>query len=494
MAACVLALTLLVVGRLAHTSGRGELLFLDGDSQIVRLIVRSILGGEPLDWMMSPVLFVPESALYAIVSAVGLDMHGTALLSAIVNVVLLYVCLRFVSGRGLGSVAGVTGAGAAFALYAVGMLLEGDGNRDALELSSLLITTTYYSGTIFGVLLLVGMAARAVSSERNGRVLLVATFVVSAVSSLSNPLFVAWGTLPVSVIVGWIAWTAERRRPALVFAAVSIAGAGAGLLGRVPLASLVVADDALYVQPGRVGESIVYYASLVADRASTPVGALEVAGALALVVLALVATLRSRAAGRPASERLVLGFAWLAPLSATIGFVLLGTHAARYLQPWAFAPVLGLAILAAVRTVPPRRTVRVAGAVVLVATSVLAIVGGASLASSRTDPSLTCATDWVNAQDRSGAGPYWSIRAIKANIDRPGRLIQVDANMNGYGWLVNGHDFATRDVHFLITDARSPAEYVSVPPGTPAPTMVDCGRWQIADYGDAAIPVGPVHH
>lgn len=481
-----LAVSLLVVGRLAHTAGRGELMFLDGDSQVVRLLARSVVEGQPLDWALSPVLFVPETVLYAALMLSGLGAHGMAILSGVVNLVLLYAGLRFVTGGGAGSPRGVSRAGVAYLLFAAATLLEGDGGRDDLELTSLLAMTTYYGSTIVAVLSLVGLARRAFDSVQPSRVCAMSTVLVSAVSTVSNPLFVAWGTAPVVLIVLVLARRADDRRGPSVFAAAAVVGAGLGGLARLAFGSVIVADGSAYVDPTGAGASFAYYGALVLERLSTPGGAVSVCVAVALVVVAARASLRRPAHERPRGERLVLAFTWVAPVSTTVGMVLLGTHAARYLQTWAFAPVLCVLLLPALPRLRPV-VVRIAAVVGAAALVAAALAGTNLVVTSRTDRSLTCATDWVNAQDRTGAGLFWSIRAIKANIDHPERLVQVDQALFPYSWLVNRTDYRAFDVRFVITDSQSAPFALPQAPGRPAPTVIDCGRWTITDYGDVSL-------
>lgn len=486
-----LLLALVVAGRLAHTGGRGEMLFLDGDSQAVRLLVRSLLSGEPMDWAMSPVLFIPESVIYALLIASGLDMHGMSILAAVANFGLLYACIRFVSARGFGAVSGIIGALAAFSAFCASTFLEGAGDRNSLELSSLMMTMTYYSGTVLGVLLLLGFARRAVSNRPlNSGIIVTVVTLVSAVSTLTNPLFVAWGTLPILVICAFFVKSAARRSSLYVFAASSIVGALLGYVARTLFSQYIVADNSLYFQPARAADSLAYYWSLLVDRATTVSGALALVCVTTLLVANVVLSFRLRSS-RSSGDRLVLAYAWVGPITCALGFILLGTQAARYLQPWAFAPVLGLSVWASVRRLPvlPKRAAIVGG---IAYVTTLAVVGAALIGTSLPDRSLSCVTSWVNHQDRTGAGQFWSIRAIKANVDDPDRLLQVDPNMNGYGWLVNRADFDVRSVHYLITDSQSFEFQLPLSTHVAAPKVVDCGRWTIADYGDEAIPVGPV--
>ncbi|MGA7148373.1 MAG: hypothetical protein WBX17_07805, partial [Microbacterium sp.] len=211
----------------------------------------------------------------------------------------------------------------------------------------------------------------------------------------------------------------------------------------------------------------------------------------------------------------VAAFGWVAPLLVVVGAIVLGTHAARYLQPIAFAPVLGLVVLPPVLRplVLPRAARAVVAASAVVALVLAAAVGVPRITSSATTPDadLDCLVAWTDASGRTGAGQFWTVRLPKAHVADPRSLVQVDHQLRGYAWLVNRTDFAGGEVTFLVLDAQSvPFELpggASVRVPTPSPGAADaspgasgrvgpaelvaCGRYTIADFGERALPLGP---
>ena len=94
-----LAVALITAAQVA-SSARSELLFRDGDSLIVALFARSVLSGVPLDWAMSSVLFLPESAVFAgLDTLLPLDVNGLLAVNAVINILALYGALRLAAGR-----------------------------------------------------------------------------------------------------------------------------------------------------------------------------------------------------------------------------------------------------------------------------------------------------------------------------------------------------------------------------------------------------------
>ena len=175
----------------------------------------------------------------------------------------------------------------------------------------------------------------------------------------------------------------------------------------------------------------------------------------------------------------------------------MGSEASRYLQLWAFAPALALLALFVSDHSPLRRAPRSTLAFAAIAAVSGMLLGAITLPAGMrialtADEPVACAVDWVNSTERIGAGQFWSIRAIKAYINDPGRLLQVNESLAGYGWLVDRGDYLRhQSVSFLIEDAQSqrwvlPSGYEDL-----AFTVVECGRFQIIDFGDAEIPVGP---
>lgn len=487
--AAALGLALVAVGHLT-TSPRSSLVFDDGDSLIVALVARSLLDGGGGDWAMSSVLFLPEIAVFTVLDAVlPFDVNGVLAVSAVGNVLALYGAIRLAAGRRVEGRAPVAWSVAAVALFCVLVATESAPSRDALELASLMLTTTYYSATVVGVLLAVGLCRRFLDRGTGGAVLPVALAVVAAVSTLSNPLFAAWATMPLSLILGGVALLAPavRRRSALSIATL-VGGSTVGFLSRIPFAAWIANSGAGYVQPAEWAHSAGYYAALAGERLSTPGGVLGAIIALALTLLAVVRTTRATDPG----SRLVAAAAWLLPAFVLLGAVAAGTHAARYLQPLAFAPVL--ALVAVPRVWSPRPALPRA---LMTATAVALLVGGGlavpriAQAATAPDRDLDCVTDWVDASGRIGAGQFWTVRLPKLHAADPARLVQVDHELRGYAWLVDRRDLTAGAVTFLVEDAQTVRW--SLPVDAEPPAIVECGRYRILDYAPATVPLGPAH-
>lgn len=484
-------------------SARSELLFRDGDSLVTTLIVHSLAAGQPQDWALSTVLFLPETAVLWLLSLAGLGVNGTLALAGAVNIVALYGALRVASGRGPRPVAGALLALGGFGVLAAS---ESSPSRDALELASLLTTTTYYSATVIGVVLAVGLARRGLDSVRVSRETapgdgsgprapwgaVTAVGVVAAASVLTNPLFAAWATVPLALV---LAVAAVRERVALWLAGGLVAGTLAGYLGRIPLSHLIANTGAGYADPAQWRASLEYYGALLADRWAQPWGAASVVTVALLCAWCVCATVLL-ARRRELGAAVVAACGWVLPLLVTLGAVALGTHAARYLQPAVFAPLLGLVVLPAL--LPRAHGARAPRLAVAIGATAAAVVAAAGLgiprivaAADAPDADLACVVDWAEHSGRTGAGQFWTVRLPKTHLADPRGLVQVDHQLRGYAWLVNRDDFAVGEVSFLVLDAQSPA--FDLPGGVAMADagLVPCGRYTIADFGDRTLPLGP---
>ncbi|WP_164234027.1 hypothetical protein [Microbacterium hydrocarbonoxydans] len=480
------ALAVIVAAQVASTA-RAELLFRDGDSLVVALFADSVLSAAPLDWAMSSVLFLPETAVFAALDAVlPLDLNSLLAVCAVVNLMAVYGALRLAAGRRRSGAAPVAWALIATAAFGALAMTEASPSRDALELASLQLTTTYYSATVVAVIAAVGLTRRALDADRRPVAAFAGLGVVAAASALTNPLFAAWATVPLTLLLLLALRDVERRGRVLMLLALLLTGTGLGLLVRIPFSAWIANAGVGYARPAEWMQALGYYGGLLAERLSAPLGVVSALLTLALLALAIRNTARARGQG----ARLVAAAGWMLPLLVVIGGIALGTHAARYLQPVAFAPLLGLVALPRTAGLPRRLGVQLvsATAVVLLAAASVSLPR-LSAAAQAPDRDLGCVTDWVEGSGRIGAGQFWTVRLPKAHLDDSALLVQVDHRLNAYAWLVNRTDFVVGEVSFLVEDAQTVPW--DLPVSAVPEEIVDCGRYRILDFGAQRLPLGP---
>ncbi|MEZ3161865.1 hypothetical protein AB1K54_15220 [Microbacterium sp. BWT-B31] len=495
------ALAVIVVGALA-AGDRAEVLFRDADSLFPALLVNSLAAGQPQDWALSPAFFIPEVALFAmlrlIAAPLGVGLEGTLAINGVVNLVALYGAMRIASGSARVARAPVAGALLAFGAFALLAITETTAVRDSFQFASMVAFTTYYSATAIGAVAVVGLARRALDRITTGSRMplphLLVIGAVAAASVFSNPLFAVWATFPVTVLALGVAFW--RRMPHQLWIVVAVVGgSGAGYLLRYTVARWIAPTTAPYAEPDRWRDTIGYLGGLLGDRATAPwgwAGALLVVAMLATGVVATVVLVRRRSTG----TAFVAAYAWTAPLLIAVGAVAVGTHAARYLQPFAFASALALTVLPDLVAAPVlrRSSAAIAATTGGVALAVLAGFGVVGLTgeADRPDADLACVVSWVEASGRTGAGQFWTVRLPKTHLSDPRALVQVDHRLNGYAWIVNRDDFTVGEVSFLVLDDQSVP--FDLPGGRTLDEagLVSCGRYTIADFGaGGAVPLGP---
>lgn len=499
-AVVALALALIAVGAVVG-GARAELLFYDGDSVLFELVHRSIAEGLPFHWAMSAVLFFfPEIPVYLGLRAIAATGQQAILLNAILNLVVLYALVRIIaalvsSRRIHGLVAGMVGYGAVILC----LLSETTGSKETLELTTLFLIGTYYYGSILAafasVALVVFLVRRSLAGSHlrsRGSVIAAAALVVLAVAStMSNPLYVLWGAVP---LAGALLVTALFTRvgwgTAIWLVGLLAAGSVLGIVARIPLAPFVSPSALSYVYPGRQVESFFFYLARIADLRFTPFAGELVLFLLlsAAAVAAVVVAFRTRA--NPVLL-LVAAFGLITPLLVFAFNVALGTESVRYLQPLYFAPVLSVVVLVAVLL--GRETSRVpvtaqrAAAAVVAAAVVIAVVPAvgsvASAAGSRYDR-VGCLEQWVDGRDLTGTGMFWDIRAMKAYGDESVSIVQTDFGLiDAFPWLVDVADFYDADVSYVIVAAGEDGWQQTVIDTVGAPAgVVDCATYRIMDY------------
>ncbi|WP_066516187.1 hypothetical protein [Curtobacterium ammoniigenes] len=286
-AAFAVAVSLVAVWSLS-TGPRQAILFNTGDSMILSLMHASALAGESQRWVFSSVLFIPERAVYGAVAMLGMSVRSTLIAVAVLNFVLLAACLRGCSALVLRDHSWRMqrlSASVAFAVLAVLTLLETNpSTADSFDLMTFMGTSTYYSGTVFALIVSAGLAGVAVRGGSSWRPL-VALGAVATLSTMSNPLFVLWATGPLVCVLLITVFLRALRLTALLRIGGSIAGGSAlGFALRVPLSGAI--DPVTVVGQLSTSGNLGYLGgAFLRWQLSTPA---EVCGTFLLVFLLIV--------------------------------------------------------------------------------------------------------------------------------------------------------------------------------------------------------------
>lgn len=479
---------------------RSALLYRDADAMLTTLVFRSLTVGQPQDWALASVLYLPESALVAALTPWGFGVDGTLALAAVVTLVALYGAFRFAAGAVGVARAPIAGGLAAYTAFAVAAMAHASASREALELASLTLTTTAFSATVIATVVAVGLASRLTAPTAWGPGVIVLG-ALAAASVLTNPLFAVWASIAITITLAITALPARAPRAWGSIAALAI-GTLVGFAARIPLSGTFSGGPLVASEPLGRSDALERLGSLILERWSSPWGAPTIIVFVALLVWCIVATvLLLRREDVPGAVLAASG--WVIPALVSAGAIALGTPDVLLLQPLAFAPVLGFAVLPEFLDGAWLRRVRVSRAALVgsSAAAVMVIVGVVAAAGigipriaeavTTDDPDLDCVVEWVDASDRTGAGQYATIRLPKAHVADPRSLVQVTETLAQHPRLVNRDDFRVGAVSFLVIGPSSQTFELPEDVQLSEATIVECGRYAIADFGARMLPIGP---
>ncbi|ROS29119.1 hypothetical protein EDF22_0854 [Rathayibacter sp. PhB127] len=520
----VLAGTALVLGRLSATPW-WEYLLSDGDSLALPLLVRSVAEGEPFEWVMtSQLLLFPELPLYLVSLALaGGSAVGALIANAFVNVAVLHLAVRWLAGRVLAGRPRAWRIGAAVAATAVVLLLaatEVRGLINAGAFASGILLTTYYSGVALSAVLTLALMAEASGgfdparppTARRTALALIGAAVVSAATTLANPLFALQFTAP--AVVSLLAVLVLRRmawRPALLISAVLVAGAGIGYAARGAFARFVAVDAATYLHLERAGSAVDGFLLQVRDVGSTRLGKVEIL-VVALLLLAAVLTLvvavatqvRPETPWAVADSSVVLAvFVLVASASLVLGQIVTGSLVSRYLLPLAVFPALmvlpalqdwvppglpGAGLLRRLRM--PRPVLTAAAALVVLVAAVGAVLAAGPIRSAAAQagstPERACLEQWLDGRDLAGVGSFWTTRPLALYADPSVDVQQVNFDFTPQLWMNNAAEYRSKTFSYVLAD-RDP-DWAALALGTlgePA-SVTACPTFDVYDYAGTA--------
>jgi hypothetical protein len=474
----------------ALAGAKRSLLLDDGDSVLLPLIVRSAHEGLPVEWGMSPVLFVfPELPLYALSAAVTTTVSAALLLNGVLNVVLLYLLLRFVAARvvrpsdpehhrsSVSRAAPVTAALVGVAVFTALCLVETRPGGNTGEIASLYLTTTYYAGTVMATVAATGLVVLIVSPStlvagadattpgRRMHGAALTLVLLSALATLSNPLYVLWVTAPAALAAVVVAVVRRRfRRPSWAVGAL-VVGSGVGYAARMPLSRFLIADRSEYFR-WDPSLSTRFFEGVLRDLVATPGGVGELVVGVLMILLAIAVVVARLRRDRDDDVAVVALMAVTTVAVVPVALIVTGSISTRYALPMLFAPLVVLVAVVASRLdgvrderaadgprqgsgarVEPaarrRRTDRVAGVIgvaVLVATGALAVPSSATVITAGRalgDPAARCLTDWARGKGVAGAAQFWLGRGLQAYGGADVHLLQVRSDLTVYPWLTN---------------------------------------------------------
>lgn len=514
----VLASALIILGQWMDTDWEINLLY-SGDSLVLPLLRESILAGQPFEWVFSSQLFLfPETPIYWLVSAFTTNPRAALAGVAIVNLVLLYVLLRWCSRllfrHSRHRILEISVALGATALYVIYVLLEPVSDINGTAIASLYLLVAYYPGVILSGLTSIGLVlwvTRAFTDPpvRQPRTLVfvILFVVVGALTGASNPLFWMQVLAPLgATLVIAVAMRRLSRDWFLTLAGTIGVTLVVGYLLRRLLERYTSLGVGEYIDFSLAGESFLMLRHVVEDLFATPQGVLKLMLAsivLLIAALPIIRVLARRDAipGRhwhvTSAEFILAVFSWVSVASLLVGMVATGTLTTRYLVPVFVFPLLSASceivkffrtMLLSIRDERVRRSVRTFGLAFVSGVAVLILIGGAlavpraaTMALSEDRGGAGCTAELPDDAE-AGVGTFWLTRNwdVYGSHDHP--ILQVDPDLSVFPWMINLASYEDQRFTFVILDPWGFVTEDSVEPlGEPA-DITECSGYLMYDY------------
>lgn len=489
------------------STDRIRFLYFDGDSIVGPLFAQSFQWGEPIHWVMSPVLFIPELIAFLPIAALTPTPIAALTVVAIANALLLYWLFRWSAGlaaRDRSRAVRVGLAAVTMTLFGGFVLLEPQFLGNSFQVFSMNLSNTHYIAAVAGTIATMNIVAGwlvATTGSRRRRIAGASTrwlalAIITTILMLSCPLYGVWAIVPT---VGTLGLMALLRRigwgvPLIVTSAFIVGSAIGTALRLGPFAWALGTTGDAYWKLLQVRHSLASYAIAARDTAAVPTGVIELVGITVLVavtIAAAVLALRRRATG----IRLYLPLlASATAIGVTTGAILTGQDATRYLIVCALVP---LAVLPSVlielrpgllerRPRRPRLVAAVAAAVVAVSAVVIVPVTTTTVAGIRnTVPD--CLNAWIGDRDGLvGAGDFWAVRELQVYGSDRVSLLQLLPWLDAYPWMTDLEPFRGAEPTYLVlSDRLRNDQMVTARIGEPAEVVL-CDGYQIWDYAGTA--------
>ncbi|OIH95232.1 hypothetical protein BIU90_03680 [Curtobacterium sp. MCBA15_001] len=499
----LVALALAVIAlRHVIATARVSLLWYDGDSVLLPLVMRSMQAGEPFEWAMSPALFFfPELPVYLVCSLVTATPQQALALNGVLVLLGVYALLRAVANELMPSAARparIAVSAIALAFLTLLVLTESSASATSLELASLLLTTTYYYGVVLALLATAVLVLRAVRTGHPSVPVLVVLGLVATCTTASNPLYVPWSGAP--VVVTLVLLALARRvpwRPALFLSGTVVVGAVVGYLVRIPLRPFVSLDPSTYVHPELALSTLGFFASLTDVRSGTVAGDAGLVLMLVGVLLSVGGTVWAWRAGASRTVLVASALPVVTIVAVSLGVVVAGSDTPRYLEPIVVAPLLALIAVCELvrvavrqtRVYRPARGIRVGlalGAAAVLAAGVAVTPSTIQTVQTASYAPAACLDRWAEGRDVVGVGQFWTVRPLATYASTNVRMLQVRDSFQVYPWLVDLGSYRRADPSFVVVGSGD-VWPTSVEDQLGAPTSVThCTGFDIWDYAGTA--------
>lgn len=485
-----------------NTTAWKDFFFGYSDMLTLPLVWKSVLAGEPFNWVFSSqIFFFPELPLYIFSSLFSGNFKITILINAFLNIGIFYVLLRLIT-RSL-SKDKIKTVAVSTILTALPLLLAIIEDRHSPNIAMFFFTTTAYYGVILSGLLSVLITIKLLkqpdeckTTDKRTYMLLGTLLAVSILTGMSNPMFFLQFSAPFLVVIALLFWKKfVQTRLFLLLAVTQVLGIIFALLARKTVFKNFfspLGDVSSYLHFDSMIPTIKAFRDMalqllnggIRNRLELLVGVLLVIGAFTLGIYFLYKIFRKKSEkNNSPSDLFLIGFGTVSTISSMVGVAITGNALTRYLLPVIlFFPLACIPFL--LRLKWPKAAPGLCLTSLILATIVIAsnsLSAFSSLTTYYPSASQCVDTSLSGTEYKNGVAQYWRARVLDLNSKQEHVVEQTLGNMTRFTWLYNPAAYDKHDVSFVIVDIPEHMYNIEVPP---VPTFVITKTMTTATLGE----------
>jgi hypothetical protein len=436
--------------------------FYDGDNITLGLALKSMINGEPFNWIFSSQSFIfPEAPLFIASYAVTRNFYSALLLNSYFNILLIVssafvLAIRIYSERTRAVLAAVL-----FLIFLIASFnLENKPDINSTTLLTLILFTTYYVGVIGTSLAVVLLYDFALSFGVKSHHTIYTALIIfaSSFALASNPLFLLQFIAP-CLLLGTVLFTFNYFRHEskfLLFTCITATGLGFAI--RVLLSSYTAASVKSYISLDRINNAFVALSQTLQKGAEdTSISLLWLLWAFLFVfhLVAFAKNLNNDKKSLSFTYVFIHAFCILSPIITLAGVLLTGNHLTRYLLPVPFYTLLGSALIVPTAFKKPIKPYFAATVLIIGTMLTYQSYSGMSYKVPNAVSNIRCFSNFANTTEFNFIGSFPTSRYLNLYSEYTGSIYQVNKEFYPINWLSNKYDHSTDQIGYVIADKRN---------------------------------------
>ncbi len=486
-----------------------QLFLYNGDSLTLAIMKQALLSKTPFIWISSSQFNIfPEGLFYAFSSIITTSIRASIVFNAYLNIVVLYALTRWVASgfKNIPNIYKRLFALSCCLLFLFYMILERQPQINFTSIATLFLFNAYYYGVILSGIAILGiMLFQYKYTKYNNRslVLFVIGFILSALSTFSDPLFAIEFLFPLFItLIVLSVITKINPKKLLLMGLPSLLGGVVGYEIRKPFNYMIGQSSGNHILTTNIPKTITLFHNILITYLNNLPGRIELFLAILFFLFSLVYVVywiycQTHKQNNILDERYlmlsllaVLIFIW-----AIFFSIASGSGVSRYLTPILVFPLLGLLPITEARVLKAHNKL-ILFIVALISLGVivlgsLSIKQTARLLSSKTYTSPSCLSEALDNKTSYGVGSYWTIRALDVYGRTNEQAVQILPNFIAFPWQISVGEYENRHFSFVIVNknASSPInispsdEYLPIKPSKITP----CSDFYVYQYAIGSL-------